>query len=182
MAPHSGHHPERRIRRDGPVRAADDPRPGSPRSRQRNARPAPGTLLAEPPRPVVRGIGAGELAARDLGSLLEPARTVEVGEFQRALTGRRRVRVEEVDEGGDTVQDRAEGRCRRRWGPGPGRAARRPRRRSRTAGAGAVPCVGTVRTGPVAAALGGIELALPAGLVVSSAAYALPMRRIRATG
>lgn len=45
-----------------------------------------------------------------------------------------------------------------------------------------MPCVGTVRTGPVAAALGGIELALPAGLVVSSAAYALPMRRIRATG
>ncbi|MGW3003056.1 hypothetical protein ACWDF6_26730, partial [Streptomyces sp. NPDC001155] len=106
MAPHSGHHPERQIRRDGPVRAADDPRPGSPGSRQRNARPAPGTLLAEPPRPVVRGGGAGELAAGDLGSLLEPARTVEVGELQRALTGRRRVRVEEVDEGGDAVRDR----------------------------------------------------------------------------
>ncbi|MGW0881483.1 purine-cytosine permease family protein [Streptomyces sp. NPDC002671] len=37
-------------------------------------------------------------------------------------------------------------------------------------------CVDTVYTGPVAAALGGIDLALPVGLVVSAGAYALLMR------
>ncbi|KUN06198.1 hypothetical protein AQI95_15000 [Streptomyces yokosukanensis] len=42
-------------------------------------------------------------------------------------------------------------------------------------------CVDTVYTGPVAAALGGVDLALPTGLVVSSAAYALLTRRIHVT-
>ncbi|QHC28310.1 purine-cytosine permease family protein [Streptomyces sp. HF10] len=37
-------------------------------------------------------------------------------------------------------------------------------------------CVDTVYTGPLATALGGVDLALPAGLVVSAAAYALPAR------
>ncbi|MGW0767577.1 hypothetical protein [Streptomyces sp. NPDC002676] len=42
-------------------------------------------------------------------------------------------------------------------------------------------CVDTVYTGPVAAALGGIDLALPVGLVVSAGAYALLMcDRVRA--
>ncbi|WP_333492430.1 hypothetical protein [Streptomyces camelliae] len=44
-------------------------------------------------------------------------------------------------------------------------------------------CVDTVCTGPVAAALGGVDgLTLPAGLLVSAAAYALLMCRIRVTG
>ncbi|MFH9660176.1 purine-cytosine permease family protein [Streptomyces sp. NPDC017248] len=38
-------------------------------------------------------------------------------------------------------------------------------------------CVDSVYTGPVAAALGGIDLALPAGLVVASGTYALLARR-----
>ncbi|MEV6833401.1 cytosine permease [Streptomyces sp. NPDC051133] len=42
-------------------------------------------------------------------------------------------------------------------------------------------CVDTVYTGPVAAVLGGIDLALPAGLLVASAVYALLMRRLRTT-
>lgn len=53
-----------------------------------------------------------------------------------------------------------------------------------TLGAGvaaAAVCVDTAYTGPVAAALGGIGLALPAGLIVSSAVYALLMRRLRGT-
>ncbi|MYQ99055.1 nitrate reductase, partial [Streptomyces sp. SID6139] len=37
-------------------------------------------------------------------------------------------------------------------------------------------CVDTVYTGPLATALGGVDLALPAGLVVSAVAYALLMR------
>ncbi|MGW4564860.1 purine-cytosine permease family protein [Streptomyces sp. NPDC004561] len=37
-------------------------------------------------------------------------------------------------------------------------------------------CVDTVYTGPVAAALGGVDLSLPVGLVVASAAYALLTR------
>ncbi|GAA1045578.1 purine-cytosine permease family protein [Streptomyces murinus] len=37
-------------------------------------------------------------------------------------------------------------------------------------------CVDTVYTGPLATALGGVDLALPAGLVVSAAAYALLTR------
>ncbi|EST20737.1 cytosine permease [Streptomyces roseochromogenus] len=41
--------------------------------------------------------------------------------------------------------------------------------------------VDTVCSGPVAAALGGVDLALPAGLLASSAAYALLMRRVGAT-
>ncbi|MFI9246394.1 hypothetical protein ACIGXF_28370 [Streptomyces sp. NPDC053086] len=43
-------------------------------------------------------------------------------------------------------------------------------------------CVGTVYTGPLAAALGGIGLALPPGLAVASGVYALLMRRIPVTG
>ncbi|MFF3618259.1 purine-cytosine permease family protein [Streptomyces sp. NPDC002467] len=38
-------------------------------------------------------------------------------------------------------------------------------------------CVNTLYTGPVAAALGGLDLALPAGMVVSAALYAVLMRR-----
>ncbi|MFF8731533.1 purine-cytosine permease family protein [Streptomyces sp. NPDC015171] len=43
-------------------------------------------------------------------------------------------------------------------------------------------CVDTVYTGPVAAALGGVDLALPAGLVAASAVYALLMRATPAAG
>ncbi|TWV46089.1 nitrate reductase [Streptomyces misionensis] len=43
-------------------------------------------------------------------------------------------------------------------------------------------CVDTVYTGPVAAALGQMDLALPAGLLVSAAAYALLMRGPLRTG
>ncbi|MGW5427329.1 purine-cytosine permease family protein [Streptomyces sp. NPDC004059] len=43
-------------------------------------------------------------------------------------------------------------------------------------------CVDTAYTGPVAAALGGVDLALPTGLIVSSAVYALLMRRRRVCG
>ncbi|MFY4718728.1 purine-cytosine permease family protein [Streptomyces sp. LaBMicrA B280] len=42
--------------------------------------------------------------------------------------------------------------------------------------AAAALCVDTVYTGPLATALGGVDLALPAGLVVSAAAYALLTR------
>lgn len=37
-------------------------------------------------------------------------------------------------------------------------------------------CVDTVRTGPVAAAPGSVDPALPTGLVVASGVYALPIR------
>lgn len=37
-------------------------------------------------------------------------------------------------------------------------------------------CVDTVYTGPVADALGGVDLALPAGILVTSAVYAFMMR------
>ncbi|MEU9440193.1 cytosine permease [Streptomyces sp. NPDC048304] len=47
--------------------------------------------------------------------------------------------------------------------------------------AAAAVCVDSVYTGPVAA-LGGVDLALPAGLVVTSAVYAVLARRTRATG
>lgn len=40
-------------------------------------------------------------------------------------------------------------------------------------------CVNTLYTGPVAAALGGLDLALPVGMIVAAAAYALMMRRTR---
>jgi nucleobase:cation symporter-1, NCS1 family len=43
-------------------------------------------------------------------------------------------------------------------------------------------CVDSVYTGPVAAALGGVDLALPAGVVVTSAVYAVLARRARVTG
>lgn len=44
-------------------------------------------------------------------------------------------------------------------------------------------CVDTLYTGPFARALGGVDLALPAGMVVASAVYALLMRRsLPATG
>ncbi|MFD8373841.1 hypothetical protein ACFV2Z_24235 [Streptomyces sp. NPDC059688] len=43
-------------------------------------------------------------------------------------------------------------------------------------------CVDTVYTGPVAAALGGVDLSLPAGLLVAAGVYAPLMRRARATG
>ncbi|MYX93766.1 nitrate reductase [Streptomyces sp. SID486] len=42
-------------------------------------------------------------------------------------------------------------------------------------------CVDTAYTGPVAAALGGVDLALPAGMAVASALYALLMRHVRDT-
>ncbi|MGV9305312.1 purine-cytosine permease family protein [Nonomuraea sp. NPDC003727] len=46
------------------------------------------------------------------------------------------------------------------------------------AGTGAAAlCVNTLYTGPVAAALGGLDLALPVGMVVAAALYALLMRR-----
>ncbi|MEW2155602.1 cytosine permease [Streptomyces sp. NPDC007189] len=48
--------------------------------------------------------------------------------------------------------------------------------------AAAAVCVDSVYTGPVAAALGGVDLALPAGLVVTSAVYAVLARRTRVTG
>jgi purine-cytosine permease-like protein len=48
--------------------------------------------------------------------------------------------------------------------------------------AAAALCVDTVYTGPVALALGGLDLALPPGLTVSAAAYALLTRRLRVTG
>ncbi|MFI8997307.1 purine-cytosine permease family protein [Streptomyces sp. NPDC053542] len=40
-------------------------------------------------------------------------------------------------------------------------------------------CVNTLYTGPVAAALGGVDLALPVGMIVAAALYALLMRRTR---
>nr|WP_145486099.1 MULTISPECIES: cytosine permease [Streptomyces] len=43
-------------------------------------------------------------------------------------------------------------------------------------------CVDTVYAGPLATALGGVDLALPAGLVVSAAAYALPARPAARSG
>ncbi|WP_052844988.1 hypothetical protein [Streptomyces sp. NRRL S-31] len=43
-------------------------------------------------------------------------------------------------------------------------------------------CVGSVYTGPVAAALGGVDLTLRAGLVVASGVYAVPTRHLFATG
>ncbi|MFI7329437.1 purine-cytosine permease family protein [Streptomyces rubiginosohelvolus] len=49
-----------------------------------------------------------------------------------------------------------------------------------TAGvAAAALCVDTVYTGPVAAALGGVDLSLPAGMLVAAGSYALLMRRGR---
>ncbi|MFG2291973.1 purine-cytosine permease family protein [Streptomyces sp. NPDC048603] len=48
--------------------------------------------------------------------------------------------------------------------------------------AAAALCVNTLYTGPVADAVGGIDLSLPAGLLVSSAVYALLSRRARAAG
>lgn len=48
--------------------------------------------------------------------------------------------------------------------------------------AGAALCPDTLYTGPVAAALGGVDLSLPAGVTVASAVYALLMRgRVRPT-
>ncbi|MFG2125578.1 hypothetical protein [Streptomyces sp. NPDC048710] len=43
-------------------------------------------------------------------------------------------------------------------------------------------CVDTVCTGPVAAGLGGIDLALPVGLFVASGVYAVSMRAVRGQG
>ncbi|MCT4357529.1 cytosine permease [Streptomyces sp. Je 1-79] len=43
--------------------------------------------------------------------------------------------------------------------------------------AAAALCVNTLYTGPIAGALGGVDLALPFGIVVTSAGYALLMRR-----
>ncbi|MFF8844217.1 hypothetical protein ACF08N_16100 [Streptomyces sp. NPDC015127] len=40
-------------------------------------------------------------------------------------------------------------------------------------------CVNTVYTGPIAGALGGVDLALPVGMVVASGAYAILMRGSR---
>ncbi|MEV8446335.1 cytosine permease [Streptomyces parvus] len=45
--------------------------------------------------------------------------------------------------------------------------------------AAAALCVDTVYTGPVAAALGGVDLSLPVGMLVAAGSYALLMRRGR---
>ncbi|WP_328379877.1 cytosine permease [Streptomyces sp. NBC_01020] len=43
-------------------------------------------------------------------------------------------------------------------------------------------CVNTLYTGPIAAALGGVDLALPVGMVVASAAYVILMRSLGGLG
>ncbi|MEV4334428.1 hypothetical protein AB0K02_28535 [Streptomyces sp. NPDC049597] len=40
-------------------------------------------------------------------------------------------------------------------------------------------CVNTLYTGPIAAALGGLDLSLPAGMTVSALVYAVLMRNDR---
>ncbi|MFD9480565.1 MULTISPECIES: hypothetical protein [Streptomyces] len=52
-----------------------------------------------------------------------------------------------------------------------------PSGRRRGVGAAAL-CVDTLYTGPIASALGGLDLSLPVGMVVSAALYAALMRTL----